>query len=512
MSEMFGAFAFFHFLRPGWLAAVPAALGLWWLFRSRANRQNALPVGLAHHLANALRVGDKSRLRIHAIDGVVATILFASVAAAGPTWSRVPSPFVAQTAPLAVALATTESMLGVDVAPSRLARAKHKLLDLLALRAGARTALIAYAGTAHSVVPLSEDPQVLKPFIEGLSPIVMPRVGDDATAALALARDALVDESVFGAILFILDEFDAADLPAFVRHAREDGVGVVFLALGSSGATLDRLARIPGSSVVTLTDDATDVRQIEAHIASAYRDALAQDDRQEWDDRGWLMAWPAALCTLLYFRRGWTMALGLICVLGGLFGSPEKAGAGEPAEAIAGWLLTPDQRGRLAFENGRFAEAAATFEDPMWKGYALYSGGRYDEAALTFKRVPSGEADFARAMALLKGRALRPSITAFESAIERDPNHHAARHNVEVARAVLAYLERVREESDTGEGSEGADKIVFDKEEEGGVSQMMGVEDRMKIESAEQWMRTVETSTAEFLSIRFALEEAAERR
>jgi hypothetical protein len=40
----------------------------------------------------------------------------------------------------------------------------------------------------------------------------------------------------------------------------------------------------------------------------------------------------------------------------------------------------------------------------------------------------------------------------------------------------------------------------------------MGAKDQMKIESAEQWMRTVETRAADFLSIRFALEAAKEGR
>jgi Ca-activated chloride channel family protein len=506
MNELFDMLAYLHFLRPGWLVLVPAALLLWWTVRVRAAGRPDPPSGLAPHLAAALSVGSERRLRILAIDGVAATIVLASLATAGPTWSRVPSPFVAQTAPLAVALATSESMLAVDVAPNRLERAKHKLLDLLAARAGARTALIAYAGSAHRVVPLSEDPEVLKPFIEGLSPGVMPRDGRNATAALELARAALRDESVPGAILFILDELDSADMSAFTRHAEEGGVGVVFLAVGSSDETRRLLDRVPASSVVSLTPDETDVRTVERRVASAYRNALAKDDRQEWEDRGWLLAWPAALLTLLYFRRGWTMILGVVMAVGVLTGSPEAAQAEGLVDTIEHSLLTPDQRGRLAFENGRFDEAAEIFEDPMWKGYALYTVGRYKEAAESFTRVVSAEAGFARAMALLKNREYRPAISAFEGVLERDPQHLAAAHNVEVARAILVYLEQMREASDTGTGSEGADEVVFDKESEGGIAQVMGEKDRMKIASAEQWMRTVETSTAEFLSIRFALE------
>jgi Ca-activated chloride channel family protein len=144
----------------------------------------------------------------------------------------------------------------------------------------------------------------------------------------------------------------------------------------------------------------------------------------------------------------------------------------------------------------------------MWKGYALYVLGRYDEAAAVFGRVASADAANAAGMGLVKGREYRAGITSFEVALERDPDHTIAARNREVARGILAYRERIRGDTDTGDGSEGADEIVFDKESEGGVDQVMGEKDRVKIESAEQWMRTVETRTADFLRIRFALEAA----
>ena len=508
MNQILEGLTFFHFLRPIWVVLIPIALLLWWHVRARSNVRPKPPAGLAPHLAVALVVGGDHRKRLLAIDGVVLTLILASLAAAGPTWTRVPSPFVTQTAPLAVVLATTESMLAVDVAPNRIERAKHKLLDLLELRTGARTALIAYAGTAHRVVPLSEDPEVLKPFIEGLLPRVMPSDGRNATAALALASEALRDEPIPGAILFILDELDSADLPAFSRHAEDGGVGIVFLAVASSKEALALLERVPGSSVVALTPDPSDVREVERKIASAYRNALMKDDRQEWEDRGWVLAWPAALLTLVYFRRGWTIALGVLIALGigGL--APEPVQANDFEDVLEDWFLTPDQRGRLAFEEGEYEAAARYFEDPVWKGYSLYSIGHFAEASSTFARVASADAAFAEGMALIKGREYRPGITAFEVALERDPNHEAAAQNVKIARAILAYLERVRADSDTGEGSEGADKVVFDKETKGGEDQTLNERDRLKVESAEQWMRTVETRMGDFLSLRFALEAA----
>jgi Ca-activated chloride channel family protein len=510
------ALTYFHFLRPGWLSLVPIVMLLWWRVRARRNRRPDPPSGLAPHLAAALSVGRQRHFRILAIDTVAITLVLTSLAVAGPTWSRVPSPFATQTAPLAVALSTATSMLAADVAPDRLERAKQKLLDLLDTRAGARTALIAYAGTAHRVVPLSEDPSVVKPFIEGLSPDIMPVEGANATAALELASFALEDEVVPGAILFILDEFDGADMPAFERHAEKGGASIVFLTIGSSDTTLALLDRVPGSSVVSLTPDASDVRRVERRVAAAYRDALANDDRQQWEDRGWMLAWPAALLTLVYFRRGWTISIGLFVSLGFALTAPAPANADhfatQTVDRVAAWFLTADQRGRLAFEAERYEEAAETFEDPMWKGYALYFLGHYDEAAATYARLTTADAAVGEGLALVKARKYRPGINAFEKALERDPNHVQAAHDVEIARAILGYLEALREATGTEEGSEGADEIVFDKESQSGKATAMGARDQMKIESAEQWMRTVETRAADFLSIRFALEAAKEGR
>ena len=55
-----------------------------------------------------------------------------------------------------VAIEVSDSMRSNDVQPTRLDRARFKVLDLIAARTGSRTALIAYAGTAHVVVPPSK--------------------------------------------------------------------------------------------------------------------------------------------------------------------------------------------------------------------------------------------------------------------------------------------------------------------------------------------------------------------
>lgn len=496
MMELPASLAFFHFLRPAWLLPIAPALLLCWLARRRATVRPAAPAAIAPHLAAALTVGASRRMKLLPIDGIALILVLLSIAAAGPTWSRIPNPLVANTAPLAVVLNLSQSMQSTDIAPSRLERAKQKILDLLATRAGARTALIAYAGSAHRVVPLTEDPEVIKPFIEGLESGVMPVSGRNAGAALALARETLADESIPGAILFITDELEGSDLPAFAQHADSNGAPVLFLSVGG-------LASVANAVVIGVSADDSDVRQIERRVAAAFQDALAGDERLQWNDRGWLLAWPLALLTLLWFRRGWTMQWCLLLgvLIGGVPVSPANAAG------IADWFLTPDQQGRLAYEDKRFADAAEHFQDPMWKGYALALNGKYVEAAEVFARLNTPQAAFAQGVAYVRGREYRQGIEAFERALERDPDYAEAAANLQIARAILAYLERVREQSDTG-GSLGADEIRFDKESEGGTQQVFSAGDKLKLESAEQWMRSVDTQVADYLRIRFALEAA----
>ena len=505
MTDLPSTLSYFHFLRPWWLLLLPVTLLLWWKIRRSYVVQPAPPRGLAPHLATALTVGDDGKQRIYAIDGVAFSIALLSLAVAGPTWSRIPNPLVAQTAPLAIVLDVSETMLEIDIAPSRLERAKQKILDLIAGRAGARTALIAYAGSAHQVVPLTEDPDVLKPFLEGLTPDVMPEKGRNATAALALAEAVLADEDVKGAILFALDDLDGEDAVAFERHAAAEGSPVLFLSMSASGRVLDDLARITSAGTVAVTPDDTDVAAIERKVASAYRDALAKDERQQWDDRGWMLAWPAALLVLLWFRRGWTMRWSLL-IIAGLTGLPNHPAH---ADGLIDWFFTADQQGRLTFEEKEFAEAADLFEAPDWKGYALYRAGRYAEAVQVLGRLDTADAAFTQGMAHLKNREYRPGIEAFETAIERDPDHAAAIRNLEIARVILDYVESAREQSDTGEESGiGADDVVFDNEAARGTETTINAEDQVKLQTAEQWMRTVDTRTADFLRIRFALEAA----
>jgi Ca-activated chloride channel family protein len=475
---------------------------LWWMVRRAHGAHDTPSPAIAAHLRAALTVGASARRRLLPIDGVAAVLALAAIGAAGPTWSRMPDPFVAQSAPVVVALKVADSMQDTDIAPSRLDRSKQKIRDLLQLRAGARTALVAYAGSAHRVVPMTEDPAVMTPYLAGLAPGVMPETGDRSAEALALATGILAGERAPGGVLFVTDAVDPADVAAFAAEGLPAIAVLAILPDGVDDRGLDRL----GVPVVRVTPDDADIRQIDHMLNSAYRQALLENSDQPWLDRGVWLAWPAALLGLLWFRRGWTMRWAALAALAFGLATPQPAAAG-----VMDWFLTPDQQGRIAFQNRDFERAADLFADPLWRGYALYRDGQYAEAVEVLNRVETAQAAFIQGMAQIKSRSYRDGVRSFQTCLDREPAYPGCAENLKTAREIVDYVETAREQSDTGEERGiGADEVVFDNEANRGADTEMEVpqEDGAGLLTTEQWMNTVDTRTGDFLRQRFAIEAA----
>jgi Ca-activated chloride channel homolog len=325
------AWELFHFLRPWWLLCFPLVLFCWWLVRSREIRRSLLLANLPEHLASALTMGQTQQRRLRPADIVFVALLFMVIAVAGPTWSKEPSPWFSETASVVVALEVTDSMRANDVPPSRLDRARFKILDLLAARPGGRTALIAYAGSAHIVVPPTKDAAVLKPFLESLDPLIMPVAGTRAARVLPLAVSLLGEDATVATVLFVNDGFSSSDLSAFDDFAQQTGMpalaalivgtqagGLALLpdgtpVLAETGARLDtsvdeatlaRVSRAGKVSIVTATNGDSDIRSLQRILESNLRQA--DDPSARWRDQGWWFVLPAALLVLFWFRRGWT--------------------------------------------------------------------------------------------------------------------------------------------------------------------------------------------------------------
>src|SRR5690606_4646247 len=81
----------------------------------------------------------------------------ACIALAGPAWERESMPLFRNEAARVLALELAPTMLAADLKPSRLARARYKLNDILVASRDMQTALIGYAGDAFVAAPLTDD-------------------------------------------------------------------------------------------------------------------------------------------------------------------------------------------------------------------------------------------------------------------------------------------------------------------------------------------------------------------
>ena len=493
------ALAAFTFLRPLVLLALLPLAGLWWLLRRRTAAEAVPTPHIAPHLLAALTIGRSARSRIRAPDLLIGAAMLMTLAAAGPAWRAAPSPFVTETAPLVVALDLSPSMGQTDVAPSRLERAKQKIRDLISLRAGGRVGLVAYAGTAHLVMPLTEDPTVLLPFLEALDPAIMPDAGRSASTADALANRLLAQEEAPGSVLFVTDGIDPGDISAFPDGAAARAALVV--APDGGGAEVADWARRADVATVPVSIDDGDVRAVERALTSSLARAAAAQGRLQ--DDGWLLALPAGLLVLLWFRRGTTLRWGAM-----LLALAFLPAAHARADGLSDWFWTPDQQGRRAYEAHRYPEAAETFADPEWRAAALYRAGKYDEAAETLAPIQTSVAQFDRGTALVRGRKYQEAVAAFETALRLDPGNAAARKNLDLTQRIIAYLTEARQDEDQGEQSEPPDSTVSDLTGDEGKPKRIDASTQLSEDAAEEWMRSVETRPADFLKSRFAVEAA----
>jgi len=328
-----GALEAFHFLRPYWLLVLPVALLLHLRLRQSFNTSERWRKIISGHLLQFLTVGSKKRLFIRPYQVMTAVLALTSIAAAGPTWQREITPFTEDQAPLIVALQLTPSMLGKDQSPTRLERAKQKIRDLLKSRSGARTAVIGYAGTAHAILPLTEDQRLIEIYLESLYPSVMPKEGNDAGKALLLAEEMLQREDAAGTIIFMSDGIDRTFAGTFSEHHKKALDQVVVLGFGtdqggpveeeSEGGSsyglsegnappvdtigLSAIAEASGSSLINSTPDGEDIVKLGRLIRTNLVNAILEDDQLNWHDSGYYLTWIIGLLMLLWARRGWTV-------------------------------------------------------------------------------------------------------------------------------------------------------------------------------------------------------------
>ncbi|MCB1483436.1 MAG: VWA domain-containing protein [Hyphomicrobiaceae bacterium] len=494
----------FHLLRPWWLVGlVPIALILFVLQR-RDQNELQWTGAIAPNLLKYMTVTPEKSWHIRPAWLVASVLALAIIALAGPSWRRELPPFVEDKAPLMIALDVSGSMGGTDVAPSRLERAKQKILDLLATRGNARTGLIAFAGSAHLVMPLTDDRRVIEPFLASLSPALMPVPGKDPVAAVDLAAKSLADEIYAGTILIVSDDLGNAAATDLERAAGRNG--------------LLMLAVIPADKAhspiddVQVTVDTSDIEAITRRINTHFQSTEADLTGARWMDEGFWLLLPIALISLLWFRRGVSVQWALLFIL--LLPTTGHAETAGTSWRFANLWLTPDQQGRIAFDRGDYHRAAQLFADPMWRGIAAYRAYDFIEARDAFRKIDTVQGRFALGNAEAQNHAYETAIKLYQEVLAQQPDNEAAKTNLTIVRAAYEAAEAKRRKEEQGEPDQPLyktpDGTKLDKQQKGGKRMLVNPQDLTTPGAAEAWMREVQTTPADFLKLKFAIQAQAD--
>ncbi len=455
-----------HFLRPYWLPAIiPFLIAVILVSRRHARRSNWRSVVAPELLPLLLRSNQQARTSWPVFITSIAGIL-SVIALAGPTWERIPQPVFRNDDALVIILDLSRSMDAQDIKPSRLQRARYKIIDILKSRPEGQAALIVYAADAFTVTPLTDDDDTIISQLPALTTNLMPAQGARTDRALALASQLLKQASQpEGRILLITDEIEAG--PGAADRPIADGYELSILGMGTqdgapipipggvlkdkqgniviarlNGNNLRRIAHAGKGQYATVTSNDNDIRQLGLDKRFSVNDAPEKNDdltSDIWKEAGpWLLL-PVLPLAALAFRRG-ILGLGIILLLPV---SP-PADALEPANFWRNLWQTPDQQAQKLFNNGEITEAANRFEQPLWKGSAHYSAANYDKALEIFQSAKGAAARYNEGNTLARLGRYADAIKSYEQAIRQSPGHSDAIHNKKL---IAQLLEQRKQQS-----------------------------------------------------------------
>lgn len=297
----------FHFLRPKIFLLVPVAIAIWWIWRRSSDPLQGWRQQMEPHLLEALTVGEGVE-RKSVNHWVLVFWLLTLLAIAGPTWQLEPSPFGDDSTPLMILLKADASMLEPTPTPSRMERAHMKIADLADQRPGQPMGLIAYAGSAHLVLPPTKDTKVVAEMAREISPRIMPRSGDRLDLAIQEANRVLSGSESGASLLVLADTVELAT-NRLTEIRIQNAFPIQFLAISSldlsENQSIQNAAAVLDGSVVQLDAEGNDISRIVRRVANT-RGTLAGKQSGHWQEVGYWLVPVIAVIVLMSFRREFT--------------------------------------------------------------------------------------------------------------------------------------------------------------------------------------------------------------
>ena len=456
----------FHLLRPEWILLI-LPLAILFFFKQikplkAGNWQTVISPRLQQYVL--FNTKQKTSQRFTQI-ALWASALIAILALSGPSWQKQSSEVYRSQQGLIIGFDLSLSMTSQDVAPSRVQRAKYKIMDVLKAQRGQNIGLIAYAGDAHVVSPLTQDTNTVKSLLAPLDPYIMPSQGSNLVS-LANETANLFEQAGSSprTLLLITDGVETRDIQPAAQILNSAGIRLAILAVGTEqGApmvqpdgrffkdgkgqvimppleweNLQQLASATGAQIKRLSNNDRDITALLSSVTQLEQFKKDDDEKMEFDqwlDSGYWLVLPLLVLCLGAFRKGIILSIALMIFIG-----PKDSFAQTTLPDV---LLNGDQQGEKYFEQNP-AKAAESFSDLKWKASSLYKAGDYQGALDIWQQFDDAQSLYNQGNALAQLQQIDKAIAAYEAALKKQ-------NDLEDAKANKALLEQLKQNQDNSQ-------------------------------------------------------------
>ena len=477
-----------HFVRPMFFYGfIPLIILLIVLYRHHGSSMNWKSVCDAKLMPYILSQGTNKSSRFPLFLAAIAASLCIT-AAAGPAFEKLPKPVFREQSTLVILMDLSQSMDASDIKPTRLERAKLKLLDILKARKAGQTALIVYAADAFTVTPLTDDTNTIASMVPTLETGMMPSQGSNTYTAINKSIDLLQQAGASsGDVLLIGDDIGDRDIQA-INKLTAKGHRLSILGVGtqdgspisvnggflqdSSGAIviakldtkkLSRAALTGGGLYTNLQADDSDTNTLNKLFSSRKVKQNNEDETIEgmeltadiWQEEGpWLLLFVIPLVAL-WARKGWILCFTIIVL-------PVP----QPAYALDFENLwsSPDQKAMSAFKEGDSKTASEQFQNKNWKASALYRSGDYEKSIEAMQAPTSSDDFYNKGNALAQMGSYPEAVEAYDEALNLDANNEDANFNREQVKKLIEQQKSEDKGDENGEENEDGEKSEDSKQ------------------------------------------------
>lgn len=224
----FGAIEYIHGL---WVVLAVGLLLVWSARRGKVLLARFAHVEMLQRMLGHVSMRRKAWKRVLIVTGLTLLVIALMEPKWGYTWEQITRRGI----DVIVAVDVSKSMLATDMKPSRLERARRSVVDLINIMDGDRIGLIAFAGGAYVLCPLTLDYGACKMFVDELEPQLVSRGGTRIGEAIRKAITSFEgQEKKHRALILITDGEDhESDPVGAAEEAAKHGIRIFCVGIGS---------------------------------------------------------------------------------------------------------------------------------------------------------------------------------------------------------------------------------------------------------------------------------------